>query len=86
MHQSAKNIRNIVNNWFTHNNANCFHSYKDMKMQSIWDKLKPNNFDTPDKAFRLCHLMLAEKMAVEDLEEQKRIADKADLEQAKKGD
>jgi len=84
MHQLAKNIRSLVNEWFTPHNADCFQSYKDMKMKSVWDRLTINNFDTPEKAFRLCHLMLADKLAVDDLEEQKRIADKLDLEQVKK--
>lgn len=83
--QTAKNVRNIVNNWFNPHNADCFQSYKDMKMKYVWDKLTPSNFDTPEKAFRLLHLLYASKLAVEDLEEQKRIADKADLEGAKNG-
>ena len=84
MHQRAKRLRNIVNEWFNANNADCFKAYKEMKMQSVWDKLSPKNFDTPEKAFRLLHLMYAEKIAVQDLEEQKILADKLDSEETKK--
>ena len=79
MHQQAKKIRSIVNEWFKPYNTDSFEEYKKMKMQNIWDKISPKNFDTPEKAFRLCHLLLAEKIAVNDLEEQKRIADELDL-------
>ena len=81
MHQTAKRIRSIVNEWFKPHNAESFKAYKEMKKQEIWDKIKPANFETPEKAFRLCHLLYANKIAVQDLEEQKRIADDLDSKQ-----
>ena len=78
MHQRSKKIRSIFNGWFKHDRAENFQAYKQMKIESILDKLSPKNFDTPEKAFRLLHLMYAEKLAYQDLEVQKELADELD--------
>ena len=84
MHQRAKRLRSIINNWFKPNNPESFQEYKKMKIEEIINLIKPCNFDTPEKAFNTYMKMQSKKMAYQDLEEQKRIADEMDIEESKK--
>ena len=80
MPQKCRKIRSIVSRWFKNDRVENFEAYKQLKIESILDKLVPKNFDTPEKAFRICHLMYANKLAYQDLEEQKNLADELDKE------
>lgn len=79
MIKRAKQIRRIVTRWFKNNSCESFQAFKDKEIEDILDMLQPKNFDTPEKAFAICYKMWAKKVAYEDLEEQKQIADDYDL-------
>lgn len=73
MKQRAIKISKLVTDWFSKKSgAESFEEYKKMKQEEIWEAINTANFRTPDDAFRLCHLLLAKKIAVDDIEEQKR--------------
>lgn len=84
MIEIAKKIRQIYNIW-TESPIENFKAFKDKEIKDILDIIQPKNFDTPEKAFMICHRIWAKKLAYEELEEQKRIADDYDLKQAKNG-
>ena len=75
MHKQTSRLYSLVNNWFSKDRAKNFNEYKQMKQDEIWNLINPNNFKTPDDALRLCFLLYSKKQAVEDLEEQKRLAE-----------
>lgn len=86
MIKRAKQIRRIVTRWFKNNACESFQAFKDKEIEDILDMLQPKNFDTPEKAFTTCYKMWAKKVAYEDLEEQKQIADDYDLNRRRQND
>ena len=84
MHQRATRIRNIFHNFFKQNRIESFEEYKQAKIEEIIELIKPCNFDTPEKASNTYMKMQSKKMAYQDIEEYKRIADELDLKQVKK--
>ncbi len=79
MIKTAKKLRQIVNQWVKTPIEN-FEAFKEKETIDILDMLFPKNFDTPEKAVNTCYKMWAKKLAFTELEEQKQIADKYDLE------
>jgi len=81
MYNVARKIRKIYEKW-TKSPVESFAEYKQLKIKSILDRLEPFNFSTPDEAFRLVHIMYADKMSYQDIEHQKRLADEMEEENA----
>jgi hypothetical protein len=79
MIETAKKIRKIFN-WGFQAPCESFEAFKEKEINDILDLIQLKNFDTPEKAVNTCYKMYSKKLAYQEIEEKKQIADEYDLE------